>query len=284
MGGHYVFAERRKFRHIPEPAALLQTRTIPFAHARAKRQRDVAHVFRFLFGPRARRRRAHDESRVELCRAVSSAPSREDARAETREEHEDADDDDTDEHGRVSVETRHSARVRRRPAKHARVLAKMFRLVSYGVDAFASGERGVCEEEDDECERERHCDGEWSHAPMASSRDLCASSALAWARTISASASRGVMEWSGVRVLYTWKLQARRRHDETSRPSARVVVDDFLTFPIGIAVGLDVFFHRVNLCVVRKTCVEWSVSRVDRGAATTIRVLGIGGTLMSPSS
>jgi hypothetical protein len=33
--------------------------------------------------------------------------------------------------------------VRRRPAKYARVLAKMFRLVSYGVDAFASGERGV---------------------------------------------------------------------------------------------------------------------------------------------
>lgn len=72
--------------------------------------------------------------------------------------------------------------------------------------------------------------------------------------------------------------------DETSRPSARVVVVDFLTFPIGIAVGLDVFFHRVNLCVVRNTCVEWSVSRVDRGAATTMRVLGIGGTLMSPSS
>lgn len=153
-----------------------------------------------------------NQSRVALWRAASSTPSREDARAETREEHEDADDDDTDEHGRVPVETCHSTCVRRRPAKRARVLAKMFRLVSYGVDAFASGERGVCEEE--ECERERHCDGTKSHAPMASSRDLCASSALAWVRTISASASRGVMEWSGVRVLYTWKLQVlpMKRH------------------------------------------------------------------------
>lgn len=278
MGGHYVFAERRKFLDVPEPLALLQTRTIHKSHARAKRQRDVVHVFRFLFGPRARRR-AHDQPRVALCRAASSAPSREDARAETREEHEDADDDDTDERGRVPVEARHPARVRRRPAKHARVLAKMFRLVSYGVDAFASGERGVCEEE---CERERHCDGERSHAPMASSRDLCAASALAWARRISASSSRGVMEWSGIRVLYTWKLQVRRRRAGTSRPSARVVID-FLTFPIGVTVGLDVFFHRVNLCVVRYTRRVVSLSR-RWGASPTIGVLGIGGTLMSPSS
>jgi hypothetical protein len=36
--------------------------------------------------------------------------------------------------------------VRRRSAKHAGVLAKMFCLVVYGIDAFASGERGVCED------------------------------------------------------------------------------------------------------------------------------------------
>ena len=141
----YFPAERRKLGQIAKPLALLQRIAPLLAHARSKRRRDVPHVFWFLFGPPAHRRRAHDGSRVALC-GVSSTASREDARAETREEHDDADHDDTDEHGRVPIETRYTAHVGRRSAKHACVLAKMFRLVVYGIDAFASGERGVCED------------------------------------------------------------------------------------------------------------------------------------------
>lgn len=101
-------------------------------------------------------------------------------------------------------------------------------------------------------------------------------------RVVRARRRRREASWSGEYVYDTHGIVTLPIETSDSRLGARGV--DFLTFPFGISVGRDVFFHRANLCVVGNARRVVSLSRRSGAARRRRGVFGIGGTLMSPSS